>query len=568
MDSVALKRAVEGFIHEYKVNLKRCIEKGDQCLVCCDGGLSKEVGVLLRKGNAPKIHDLFKLETLTVIEKSIQLLPSKYGQLGLEKLSKAFEVLELAALNLYVYPWRREYRLVKMFSGMFTHLIKPALTHQQAMELFGLLGYEPSRVNKEELVLKPKPFPTDFLPTLACGFFAARIECQLLLSASGLENRNMEWVLQLVKERKAGQCLQEALDNTKRKCVAASTIKTGGLDCDIDLYTDQEPSPLCPPNVQSKETSQKRPLNSDMRDDSAFQRHFTNKIKPGPESVAEIQNQGDGLKRFTANSACKCLTPNTLYISHCSQCKDVHSLVCCYYGECCIKGHNFSFCQNKVEAAQDQSRPCKDSMKTHHCVDNSSPTSYLVCHNCQFIHDPNCSDVKLCTMKMHNVQPTGQLHLPQEEEERRKGAKQHTCMATSTSVYAFCNNCNYLHDFNCEHVQRCIDKAHALEYPSDKEPSGISYGPVTYHPRCYTGTKLPETVCYSCNVFHFPGCPDGMKCHQWHKCEVLNTKCMICTSSELFSLCKYCCAQYCRRCCFQNRTQCKCGKVLDCGSSV
>lgn len=113
MNSFANKKTENGLINRYQTNLERRIEKGDQSLVCRDEGLCKEVELLLSNNNAQKIH-LHGLDSLTVMEKSLHAFPSKTGQMGLEKLSKAFEVLELAALNLYVFPWRREYRLVKV----------------------------------------------------------------------------------------------------------------------------------------------------------------------------------------------------------------------------------------------------------------------------------------------------------------------------------------------------------------------------------------------------------------------------------------------------------------------
>lgn len=114
MNSFALKKTENGLINRYQTNLERQIEKGDQSLVCRDEELCKEVEVLLCNNDAQKMHNLHGLDSLTVMEKSLHAFPSKTGQMGLEKLSKAFEVLELAALNLYVFPWRREYRLVKV----------------------------------------------------------------------------------------------------------------------------------------------------------------------------------------------------------------------------------------------------------------------------------------------------------------------------------------------------------------------------------------------------------------------------------------------------------------------
>ncbi|RXN11026.1 spermatogenesis-associated 2 [Labeo rohita] len=156
---------------------------------------------------------------------------------------------------------------------MFTHSIKPALTLQQAKELFGLLGYQVSSLKgDEELALNSKLVPADFLLSFACGFFAARMECQLLLSALGSVDRGLEWALQLVKERQLGLSLQVALENTKRKSDAASvsdTVLAGGMDAELDLYTEQADashvmstsySPPHSPYTQPKEIVVNQPL--------------------------------------------------------------------------------------------------------------------------------------------------------------------------------------------------------------------------------------------------------------------------------------------------------------------
>ncbi|XP_050991657.1 spermatogenesis associated 2-like [Labeo rohita] len=348
----AHKKTEDGLINKYKSNLESRIEKGDRSLVCRDEDFCKEVEMLLRNGSGQKIHSLRGLDSLAVMEKSLSVFPSKTGQVGLEKLSKAFEVLELAALNLYVYPWRREYRLVKMFSGMFTHSIKPALTLQQAKELFGLLGYQVSSLKgDEELALNSKLVPADFLLSFACGFFAARMECQLLLSALGSVDRGLEWALQLVKERQLGLSLQVALENTKRKSDAASvsdTVLAGGMDAELDLYTEQADashvmstsySPPHSPYTQPKEIVVNQPLPKEpsqshlgSNEDARHRRSFKD---PGiMENTSHGQAEGDAQKQEASKVMCSCVMLNQLYIYHCEQCKDIHSSVCSCYTEC------------------------------------------------------------------------------------------------------------------------------------------------------------------------------------------------------------------------------------------
>ncbi|XP_018977710.2 spermatogenesis associated 2-like [Cyprinus carpio] len=559
----AHKKTADGLINRYQTNLERRLEKGDRSLVCRDEDFCKEVETLLHNGNAQKMHSLHRLDSLAVMEKSLHAFPSKTGQMRLENLSKAFEVLELAALNLYIYPWRREYRLVKMFSGMFTHLIKPTLTLQQAKELFGLLGYQASSPNEEEeLALNSKLVPADVLLSLACGFFTARMECQLLLSALGSVDRGVEWVLQLVKERQAGHSLQIALENTKRKSDAASVsdaILTGDVDAELDLYTEQadashmmsiSDSPPDSSYMQPKEKPlskilQREPSQSNMGNNEDA-RQGNSLINPGPvESFAEDQIEDDAQRQAAAKLLCKCITPDKLFIYECENCKDMHSSSCSRYGECRRKEHTLALCSDKAEelySTQDQIRlakeKSKDSLKTHFCMVGSTSDSFLVCHECQLIHDHNCNIIQMCNLK-HNVQPTGKLQLPQGEK------------------------------VNAQKRHKCLSATHHKQYSQE---TGDSERPIPYHDYCWNSDQFfPETLCLTCKVFHFSGCPEQRHCSLKHNLKNVKTSCVSCLSRDLSNLqvCRYCGDVYCTLCCYKYTMMCRCGNpFLRASSSV
>lgn len=450
-----------------------------------------------------------------------------------------------------------------MFSGMFTHLIKPALTLQQAKDMFGMLGYRALSPNEEELALNSKLVPADVLLNLASGFFTARMECQLLLSALGSVNRGVELVLQLVKERQAGHSLQVALENTKRKSDAASVsdaILACGMDAELDLYTEQADdshmtSTSCSPPHASymppKETDvskplQKEPSQSDMGNNKDARQRRSLNNNPGPlESYGEDQPKGDAQRQAAAKMMCKCISPEVIYIYQCDLCKDIHTPFCIYYKECRDKGHTFALCSYPTEdlySTEDQlslaKEKSKDSMKTHHCMVHSNSDSFLVCHECQCIHDHNCNVIKQCTIQKHNVQPTGKLQPPQGE--RMNAQKRHKCLS-------------------------------AAYYKQDSQETGDSETPIQYHDYCWKGDQtLPETVCLTCKVFHFSGCPDRKHCSQKHNTQNVRTYCVTCFSSEFSTLqvCRYCSTVYCKRCCYENTMVCSCGESFLSSSSV
>lgn len=97
-----------------------------------------------------------------------------------------------------------------MYSGTFTHFIKPVLSTSQIEKLFGLLGYQLSS-RHEQLRLQPSrisPGSLSDLLRLSCAFFLARCECRLLLMALGKHVGETQWELSVVRERQKGNNLQ------------------------------------------------------------------------------------------------------------------------------------------------------------------------------------------------------------------------------------------------------------------------------------------------------------------------------------------------------------------------
>ncbi|NXS13534.1 SPA2L protein, partial [Neodrepanis coruscans] len=97
--------------------------------------------------------------------------------LALRRLADAFELLERAAVNLYLFPWRREFRTIQTFSGGYVHLLRPALPEADLLWSLGRLGYE-QRDQHSLSVTRPPPGPA--LIAAATGFLALRVECEIL----------------------------------------------------------------------------------------------------------------------------------------------------------------------------------------------------------------------------------------------------------------------------------------------------------------------------------------------------------------------------------------------------
>lgn len=106
------------------------------------------------------------------------------------------------------------YVVTQMYSGTFTHYIKPVLTVPQIEKLFGMLGYKFSSSRHEQLRLQSLGVGPAYFSNLlrvSCAFFLARCECRLLLTSLGKYAGVAQWELSMVRERQRGNSLQVCL---------------------------------------------------------------------------------------------------------------------------------------------------------------------------------------------------------------------------------------------------------------------------------------------------------------------------------------------------------------------
>ncbi|NWS62466.1 SPA2L protein, partial [Chunga burmeisteri] len=158
--------------------------------------------------------------------------------LALRGLASAFGLLELAAVNLYLFPWRKEFGTVQTFSGAYVHLLRPALPEADLMRSFGRLGYE--RRDQHRLAISQLP-PGPELVAAACGFFACRLECEILV----------EVVLRLQLRRLRAEDLLEARRLAGDVDACVEMLQQLGMqhkaaaDCSdsVDLYRETLASP-------------------------------------------------------------------------------------------------------------------------------------------------------------------------------------------------------------------------------------------------------------------------------------------------------------------------------------
>ncbi|NXW53574.1 SPA2L protein, partial [Eurystomus gularis] len=159
--------------------------------------------------------------------------------LALRGLAGAFQLLETAAVNLYLFPWRKEFGTVQTFSGTYVHSLRPALPEADLLRSFGRLGYE--RCDQHRLTVS-RPLPRPELVAAACGFFACRLECEILAEVvTRLRPQRLRAEDLLEARRLAGDA--EACVEMLRRLGTQREVAANCGDSSVDLYRETPASP-------------------------------------------------------------------------------------------------------------------------------------------------------------------------------------------------------------------------------------------------------------------------------------------------------------------------------------
>ncbi|XP_051884163.1 uncharacterized protein si:ch211-189a15.5 [Pristis pectinata] len=116
------------------------------------------------------------------------------GEDGFRGLSKAFELLEMLAINLYLWPWRKEIKSIKTFTGAFVYFIQPVFPPSVLQEILEKLGYV--QKGTSEYVMS-RQVNEEEIGQLGFEFFLARAECELMQEMLGQTQGRCEDVVQL-----------------------------------------------------------------------------------------------------------------------------------------------------------------------------------------------------------------------------------------------------------------------------------------------------------------------------------------------------------------------------------
>ncbi|XP_075693253.1 uncharacterized protein LOC142660514 [Rhinoderma darwinii] len=96
----------------------------------------------------------------------------------LKQMMKGFAILELICVNLFLFPWRREIRTLKKFTGNFVYFVEPVIPEDIIRQILQRVGY--SIASDTEYAIQGKINPEEAKQT-AFELYLSRIQCEKLL---------------------------------------------------------------------------------------------------------------------------------------------------------------------------------------------------------------------------------------------------------------------------------------------------------------------------------------------------------------------------------------------------
>ncbi|XP_069595012.1 uncharacterized protein [Ranitomeya imitator] len=113
-----------------------------------------------------------------LIRQNLQSKKLEHKVEALKQMMKGFAILELICVNLFLFPWRKEIRTLKKFTGTFVYFIQPAIPEDAIRQILQRVGY--SIVSKTEYTIRGKINSEEAKQT-AFDLYLSRIQCDDML---------------------------------------------------------------------------------------------------------------------------------------------------------------------------------------------------------------------------------------------------------------------------------------------------------------------------------------------------------------------------------------------------
>ncbi|CAN2389482.1 spermatogenesis-associated protein [Pristimantis euphronides] len=113
-----------------------------------------------------------------LIRHNLQTRNPERRMAALKQMMKAFAILEVICVNLFLFPWRKEIRTLKKFTGNFVYFVEPVIPEDAIRQILQRVGY--SIASDTEYIIGGN-INTEEAKQTAFELYLSRIQCENLL---------------------------------------------------------------------------------------------------------------------------------------------------------------------------------------------------------------------------------------------------------------------------------------------------------------------------------------------------------------------------------------------------
>ncbi|KAM8946421.1 spermatogenesis-associated protein 2 [Pelodytes ibericus] len=169
----------------------------------------------------PKIDPIYRFRLIRFYEVCDNSLKSIRTS-NLRSLHNAAAMLETIGINLFLYPWKKEYKNIKTYTGPFVYYVRAALIDDDIRHILNHMGY----IQELGTVYRLKDHvDTTQVKRVSFELFLARVECELLLEIYLQVKDKGYQELDVVNERRnSNEDVRGCTDEMKRRVECKETL--------------------------------------------------------------------------------------------------------------------------------------------------------------------------------------------------------------------------------------------------------------------------------------------------------------------------------------------------------
>ncbi|KAL1766951.1 spermatogenesis-associated protein 2 [Sigmodon hispidus] len=160
-----------------------------------DEYLRVAAATLLSLHKVDPLHRFRLIKFYEVVESPLCSLSSS----SLSALHCAFSMLETVAINLFLFPWKKEFRSIKTYTGPFVYYVKSTLLEKDSRAILRFMGYEPELGTAYKLKELVEPLQVKMV---SFELFLVKVECEQMLGIHSKVKDKGYSELDVVTERK------------------------------------------------------------------------------------------------------------------------------------------------------------------------------------------------------------------------------------------------------------------------------------------------------------------------------------------------------------------------------